>query len=103
MSPFWRGLDFLVGHMMKIVCELSLTWQAVIRCFIRHLELAVRTSVGQFRKLFVLFRHFRLILIRLAECTSDAEVRLETGHSKLRQKKIQWYHIKFTEGVHDYG
>lgn len=31
------------------------------------------------------------------------EVRLETGHSKLRQKKIQWYHIKFTEGVHDYG
>lgn len=33
----------------------------------------------------------------------SAEVRLETGHSKLRQKKIQWYHIKFTEGVHDYG
>ncbi len=31
------------------------------------------------------------------------EVRLENGHSKLRQKKIQWSHIKFTEGVHDYG
>ena len=33
----------------------------------------------------------------------EPEVRLETGHSKLRQKKIQWYHVKFTEGVHDYG
>jgi len=39
----------------------------------------------------------------VSENTVRNEVRLETGHSKLRQKKIQWYHIKFTEGVHNYG
>lgn len=42
-------------------------------------------------------------MITLNPSKENTEVRLETGHSKLRQKKIQWYHIKFTEGVHDYG
>lgn len=49
----------------------------------------------------LVWREVRIMINRLRR--RQSEVRLETGHSKLRQKKIQWYHIKFTEGVHEYG